>query len=237
MTENQTIGDIVSKDIRTASVFKKYGLDFCCGGGKKLITVCEEKGVNLPDLLTDLEFVTHNSNTTIDYRGMPLDDLVDYIFDKHHQYIYEFGPITAEFVNKVARVHGERNPETVEIAKVFNQLLAELHHHMMKEEQVLFPYIKNLMKMDKGEEGIFITRQFVSYPIRVMGIEHENAGSILRKLKELSDNYEPPVNACNTYRAAYANLNDMENDIHLHIHLENNILFPKTISLESKIIG
>jgi regulator of cell morphogenesis and NO signaling len=185
--------------------------------------------------MNEINQIMSGSDPEVDFQSMSLGDLVDHIFEKHHKYIYENGPITAQFVNKVAHVHGERHPETVEVAKVYNELLSELNHHMMKEENVLFPYVKSLLVLET--ERIDSKRPFVAHPIRVMEMEHDLAGEMLKKLSDLTSGFTPPVDACNTYKAAYSNLKALEDDIHFHIHLENNILFPKAIELESKLIG
>ena len=227
--KEKTVGEIVSDDIRTATVFKKHGLDFCCGGGEKLEIACNNKGANLDKIVSDLELVLNDEKLPIDYQSMSLDELVDYIYNNHHKFIYENGQVTAEFINKVARVHGERHPETIEIAKLYNDLMQDLHQHMMKEERILFPYIKQMV------QNSYSNSAFVNGPISVMVGEHETAGDILKKMSDLSGGFESPADGCNTYRAAYANLKAMEDDIHLHIHLENNILFPKAILLEEKL--
>lgn len=231
MIKEKTIGQIVKDDIRTANVFKKHGLDFCCGGGKTIQSACAENEVDLAELLHDIDAVLVRSESVEDYQSMKLDVLIDHIYDNHHKYIYKHGQVTAEFIKKVAHVHGERHPETVEIAKLYNEFLSDLHQHMMKEEQILFPAIKRML----FEPGSFDT--FINGPISVMQMEHENAGNILKKMNALSGDYKPPADGCNTYRAAYANLKDMEDDIHLHIHLENNILFPKAIELEEQLLA
>ncbi len=235
MNDQKTVGELVTEDIRTATVFKKFGIDFCCGGGKAIQEACEEKGANYDNLMAEINQIMSGSDPDVDFQSMPLGELVDHIFDKHHKYIYENGPITTQFVNKVAHVHGERHPETVEVAKVYNELLSELNHHMMKEENVLFPYVKSLLAAEADESNT--TRPFVAHPIRVMEMEHDLAGEMLKKLNDLTSGYTPPSDACNTYKAAYANLKALEDDVHFHIHLENNILFPKAIELESKLIG
>jgi regulator of cell morphogenesis and NO signaling len=229
MIQEQTVADIVTQDIRTATIFKKYGIDFCCGGGKKLELACSEKGVYVKNLITELELVMSKGNEELDFQTMALDELIEYIYEKHHLYIYENGPITAQFVDKVAHVHGSRHPETLEIAQTYNLLMKDLHQHMMKEERILFPYIKQMVQQSQSNGS------FVNGPISVMMAEHDTAGDLLKKLNKLTSNYLPPADACNTYRASFANLKEMENDIHFHIHLENNILFPKAIELESKL--
>lgn len=230
MMKEKTVGEIVSNDIRTATVFKKHGLDFCCGGGEKLEAACQNKGADLESIVTDLELVMSDEKSSDDFQTMPLDKLVDHIFNTHHQFIYENGPITAEFINKVARVHGERHPETIEVARLFNNLFAELQQHMMKEEQILFPYIKQMVEQSNSNGA------FVNGPISVMMAEHDTAGEILKKMNALANRYEPPADGCNTYRAAYANIKALEDDIHMHIHLENNILFPRALELEESLL-
>ncbi len=231
MIKEKTVGEIVSDDIRTATVFKKHGLDFCCGGGEKLETACQNKGADLEAIVADLELVLSDEKSSDDFKSMALDKLVGHIFNTHHQFIYENGPITAEFINKVARVHGERHPETVEVANLFNELMQDLHQHMMKEEQILFPYIKQMVEQSQSNGA------FVNGPISVMMTEHDTAGEILKKMNALANGYEPPADGCNTYRAAYANIQALEDDIHLHIHLENNILFPKALKLEESFLN
>ncbi len=231
MIKEKTVGEIVSDNIGTANVFKKYGLDFCCGGGEKLEAACRNKGANFDEIVTELELVLNDDKSTRNYQSMQLDDLVNHIFETHHKYIYENGPITIEFINKVARVHGKRHPETVEVAKLYNVLLAELQQHMMKEEQILFPHIKQMVNSSSSHDA------FVNGPISVMIAEHDSAGDILKKMSELSSGYRTPADGCNTYRAAYANLKALEDDIHMHIHLENNILFPKALELEESLLG
>jgi len=230
MIEEKTIGEIVAEDIRTANVFNQYGLDFCCGGGKTVHAACAEKGINPEELLNSIRSVTDSTAPVEQFMEMSLDKLIDHIYDQHHLYIYKHGKPTAEFINKVARVHGERHPETIEIAKLYNDLLADLNQHMMKEEQILFPAIKRIVT-ESGNFG-----SFINGPITVMKMEHDNAGEILKKMDQLSNSYSLPEDACNTYRAAYSNLKALEDNIHVHIHLENNILFPKALSLEEQLM-
>jgi len=230
-----TIGSIVAEDIRVASIFQKYGLDFCCGGNKTLQVACLAQDIDIESIISELNEVNKIEGEKIDYQSLELDELVTYIIQTHHRYINEKGPITAQFIEKVAHVHGERHHETVEIARIFKELLSELGPHMMKEEKVLFPYIMNLVKMEKGEISSSSFRQFVSNPIRVMMMEHDKAGDMLKSIKKISNNYSVPVDACNTYKAAFSNLQEMSDDIILHIHLENNILFPKAVKLEENL--
>ncbi len=228
--KQKTVGQIVLEDIKTAVIFEKYGLDFCCGGGEKLEVACSNKGINVDDVITDLNEATHHKTSLADFQEIPLDELVDYIEKRHHSYIYKNAKPSAEFIQKVARVHGERHPETLEIATLYIDLMDELHRHMMKEEKILFPYIKGMVQQPTNNGA------FINAPISVMEIEHDDAGVILKKLSELSNGYVAPADGCNTYKAAYASIKAMQEDIHLHIHLENNILFPKARKLEEQVI-
>ena len=227
--KDKTVGEIVSDDIRTANVFKKYGLDFCCGGGEKLKIACSDKNINIDDLMADLKVAIKDEKLLMDFQKMPLDKLVDYIFQKHHTFIYENARPTAEFIQKVASVHGANYPETIEISTLYMSLMDELHSHMMKEERILFPYIKQLVQQPVNNGA------FINGPISVMMTEHDQAGTILKKMNSLSNNYQAPSDGCNTFKAAYASIKSMEEDIYLHIHLENNILFPKALELEEKL--
>ncbi len=230
-----TISEIVADDIRTATVFKKHGLDFCCGGNKTLKDACDENNIGIDDLLESLQNAKLSSESSIDFQKMELDKLLDHIVDRHHKYIYDVGPHTLQFIKKVANVHGENHPETKEVAMIFMNLMSELHHHMMKEEQILFPYIRNLIKMFNGEVDTQNFREFIGNPVRMMLLEHDQAGDMLKKINELTSNFTLPEGACNTFRASYANLKEMEDDIMLHIHLENNVIFPRSIALEKQI--
>ena len=155
----------------------------------------------------------------------------------HHKYVADNIPLLREFTAKVARVHGEAHPEVVEIARLFEAVAAELEQHMMKEENILFPYIKQLAQADSSRQITPPPFGTVGNPIRMMEMEHENAGNILKKIGELSGGFVPPPDACNTYRVSYLKLREFEADLHQHIHLENNILFPKAIELESRLLG
>jgi regulator of cell morphogenesis and NO signaling len=227
--KDKKIGEIVTIDIKTAVIFEKYGLDFCCGGGQTLEQACISKGVDIEVIISDINKLSNKDMTLQDFESMPLDELVDYIKKTHHKYIYENAQPSAEFIQKVANVHGERHPETIEIAKLYIDLLDELHQHMMKEEQILFPYIRRMVQ-EPTNNGAFING-----PISVMETEHDEAGIILKKISKLSNDYEAPADGCNTYKAAYSSIKAMQEDIHLHIHLENNILFPKARKLEEQI--
>lgn len=225
--QNQTVGSIVAADYRTAVVFKEYGIDFCCGGGKSLGDTCVSKGIPVDQISRHLESVQVQStiSDTPDFNSWSLFLLSTYIEEKHHAYVRQLLPKIGEFALKVARVHGQRHPETVEIWTRWDALAADLSAHLLKEERILFPYVRQL---DKGatEPAPFGS---VANPVAVMMQEHESAGELMQEIRELSNQFTPPDDACVTYKVLYQLLQDFETDLHQHIHLENNLLFPKAI--------
>lgn len=238
MKENQIIGELVAKDYRTASVFKKYSIDFCCQGNRTIQEACVKKNIDSKKVLEDLDSMMQaNSESTTDYQSWPLDLLADYIEKKHHRYVQEKTLEIQPYLDKICNVHGERHPELFEIKEEFNASAVELAAHMKKEELILFPFIRKMTKAKlentKVDAAHFGT---VKNPIQMMMDEHTVEGNRFRKIEELSNNYTPPQDACNTYRVSFALLKEFEQDLHLHIHLENNILFPKAIEIEKELI-
>jgi regulator of cell morphogenesis and NO signaling len=229
-----TIGAIVAEDYRKAEVFKKYGLDFCCGGGKSVETACQEKNLSIEELIRDLEAKDDGIIETSDsFNTMDLDLLVDHILKTHHVYVSENIPLIREFSQKVAKVHGAASPEVIEIDRIFNNLGEELGMHMHKEEFMLFPFIIKIAESDRLGYPL-PAPQFgsIANPVNMMEHEHVNAGDAIEKIKTLSNNYSPPEYACTTYRVLYAKLKEFEEDLNRHIHLENNILFPRAKQME-----
>lgn len=234
--ENNIIGELVAQDYRAASVFKKYGIDFCCQGNRTIQDACEAKNIDASSVLVDLNEANKASTaSSIDYQSWPLDLLVDYIEKKHHRYVEDKTQEIKPYLDKICRVHGGRHPELLEINNLFNEAAGELAAHMKKEELILFPFIRKIAKA-KQENAKLEAPHFgtVENPIQMMMHEHNTEGERFRKIENLSDNYTPPLDACNTYRVTFALLKEFEADLHLHIHLENNILFPKAIELEKK---
>lgn len=238
ITDQNIIGEVVAQDYRTASVFKNYGIDFCCNGNRTIKDACESENVAINKLLEDLQLkLQENTNATVNYNSWPLDLMADYVEKKHHRYVEEKIQEITTFLNKIVRVHGERHPELIEIEKLFQETTGELTAHMKKEELILFPFIRNLVKAQNNKETI-VPPAFgsVQNPVAMMMQDHDNEGIRFRKIASLSQNYTPPSDACNTYRVTYAMLKEFEEDLHLHIHLENNILFPKAIELEKTLL-
>lgn len=235
--ENQIIGELVAQDYRTASVFKSNGIDFCCKGNRSIKDACESQNMGPDSLIKELEkVVIAQENQSTDYQSWPLDLLADYIEKKHHRYVVSKTQEIMPYLDKICAVHGALHPELFEIKEQFNASAGELAQHMKKEEIILFPFIRKMVKAQsdglKVDVPLFGT---VQNPVEMMMEEHETEGDRFRKIAKLSDNYTPPQEACNTYRVTFALLNEFENDLHLHIHLENNILFPKAIEMEKAL--
>lgn len=234
-TQNKTIGEMVAQDYRTAAVFKKHKIDFCCKGNRSIQQVCEEKKLDVNMLTEELDSVTKPmESNVIDFNSWPMDLLTDYIEKKHHRYVEENIPVLLQYLNKLCKVHGPQHPELFEINREFNECAGALSAHMKKEELVLFPYIRKMVKtMLARQEMGQAPFGTVENPIHMMMHEHDTEGERFRRIALLSNDYTPPADACNTYRVAYNLLKEFENDLHNHIHLENNILFPKAVKTES----
>ncbi|MEC3966389.1 iron-sulfur cluster repair di-iron protein [Flagellimonas halotolerans] len=234
-TLDKTIGQMVAEDYRTAQIFKNHKIDFCCKGNRTLQEVAEKKGLDLDSLVQELDTVQNqNQSDQPDFKTWPLDLLADYIEKKHHRYVEQQIPILKQYLTKLCKVHGERHPELHEIFEHFNASAGELAMHMKKEELVLFPWIRKMVSGPTNEQPHFGT---VKNPIKMMMEEHDNEGERFRKIAELSHDYTPPADACNTYRVAFSLLQEFEEDLHRHIHLENNILFPKAEILENNVLS
>jgi len=237
ITKNFNIGELVAIDYRTAPIFKKHGIDFCCNGNRSIADACDSKNINSEELIAKLQqAVSQSNNSSIDYQSWPLDLLADYIEKTHHRYVESrVGEITP-FLQKVARVHGERHPELYEVEELFAAAAGQLAAHMKKEELMLFPAIRRMVKAQQsGEAYVLPPFGTIQNPIAVMNEEHDTEGERFRKIAELTNNYEPPADGCKTYRVTFELLKEFEEDLHLHIHLENNILFPKSIELEKSL--
>lgn len=240
--KDSNVGAIVAQDYRAAAVFKKYGIDFCCNGNIPLSDACQEHKIDLAQIENELQDVLsttgQKADNVTDYKAWPLDLLADYIEKKHHRYVNEQIPLIQGYLEKICSVHGGRHPELHQIKELFNESVGEFTMHMKKEELMLFPFVRKMMQAGSaGNKPLTIPFGTVQSPIRMMMHEHDAEGERFRKMRHLSDNYALPHDACNTYRVTYALLDAFESDLHLHIHLENNILFPGAIALEDKLAG
>lgn len=235
--DNLTIAEIVVKDFRTAPVFKSFGIDFCCKGNRGLDAVCQKQNINKEALIEKLESVMKlPDKNNIDFKLWDLDLLIDYIEKKHHRFINTKSEEIFPFLEKVVRVHGEKHKELYEIEDEFKKSIENLKSHMFKEENVLFPYIKKLVTSQLKKEILSVPHfSTLKNPISQMLNDHEEEGDRFGKISELTNGFVPPLDACNTFKVTYALIQEFENDLHKHIHLENNILFPRAIKLEEEL--
>lgn len=236
--ENKTISEIVAEDYRTAKIFESYKIDFCCNGNKNFKDVIDTKKLDSEKIINELNSIKNkNNNSAMDYNSMPLDLLADYIEKKHHRYIEERTPDLKQYLAKLCNVHGDNHPELFEINRQFNESAGELAMHMKREELILFPYIRKMAAVIQKNEKINPPPfGSVENPIQAMMSEHEIEGERFKKISQITNNYTVPDDGCNTYRVTFSLLKEFEEDLHLHIHLENNILFPKAIEYEQKLI-
>lgn len=235
---DETLGQIAAKDLRKAQVFKKYGLDFCCGGKKTVKEACAEKGLDVTRVEQELQNEDKRpASRPLPYGDWPLDFLADYIVNTHHSYTRKNLPDIRTYAEKVMKVHANTHPELLRIRQLVEEINEELTAHLFKEEKVLFPYIKKLVTAKNNTESV-LAEAFgaVQNPISRMELEHELVGKNLAEIRQLSNNYFLPADACASYSLLYRMLDEFEEDLHLHIHLENNILFPKALEIEKQLI-
>lgn len=239
ITENHVVGELVAQEYRTAAVFKAFKIDFCCKGNRTIAEVCNKTGIDAPHLIKELTNVLQTSAANVDnanFNSWPPDLLIDYIEKKHHRYVRAKIQEIIPYLTKVASVHGETHPNLPIIRELFLQTAHNLTEHMMKEENVLFPYIRTMT--NAIETGSDFAEPFfgsVQNPIAMMHHEHNDEGERFRQISQLTNDYNPPQYACNTFRVTFALLKEFEEDLHQHIHLENNVLFPKAIELENHL--
>ena len=237
---NITIGEIVKTNYKTSDVFKKYGIDFCCGGNQSIAKVCEASNIDEKHLMDEVNKILNTTKEEgLPYDEWPIDLLASYVQKVHHKYVEQNIPVITGYLDKIVQVHGKHHPELLEIRELFKGCAGELTMHMKKEEFMIFPYVQKLTKLQENPSSPWQQPTFgsIENPINQMEDEHTNEGERFRKIIALSNNYTPPEGACNTYIVTFQKLREFENDLHLHIHLENNILFPKAIALEKSLLA
>lgn len=229
----KSLAQIVNNNHRAAGIFEKYNLDFCCKGKRTLEQACTENEINVEQVLADLDQTGqgNNSVTPFNHESLSLSQLSDYIVNTHHSYVKKEMPAILGYLQKVAAKHGERHPEMLKVFELFAAIKEEMEQHMQKEEFILFPRIHETERIKKEGKEIIINSSYLLSPITIMEQEHDHAGSMMAEIKKLTNNYEPPVDACTTFRLSFAALQAFEIDLHQHVHLENNILFPKALHL------
>ena len=233
----ETLGEIAVKDLRKAEVFKKYGLDFCCGGKKTVQQACAEKGLDVTKVEEELRLADKNPMARpLPYNDWSIDFLADYIVNTHHSYVKNTLPDLRTYAAKLAQVHGSRHPELLPIQEAVEEINKEMSEHMVKEEVVLFPFIKELVSAKSSGRSLQPANfGSVENPIHMMEHEHETVGGLLEQVRTMSNNYQLPDDACATYGLFYKMMEEFESDLHIHVHLENNILFPKALKMEKEI--
>jgi len=230
----KSLAQIVNDNHKAASVFEKYDLDFCCKGKRSLQDACIEKSLPVEKLLSELQAVNDNCEVPVDFQKMTLTQLADYIVTKHHAYVKAEMPQIFSYLQKVATKHGDRHPEMRKVFELFSVIKSEMEEHMDKEELILFPRIEVAEEGALAEKTANMNVFYIQHPIQMMEAEHEKAGQLMTEIRELTGNYTPPNDACTTYRLSFAELRAFESDLHQHVHLENNILFPRAIELFQK---
>ncbi len=235
---NTIVGDIVKVNFKTAQVFEKNKIDFCCGGGISLEDACKEASIDMTALIPELEALVGMNDPDSKYiDGLELNELSDYIEKRHHTFVRENIPFLLEKLQKLCEVHGENHSELFEIKELFQGAAENLSAHMQKEEVILFPYIRKMVQHKK--ENIPAGAEFgqILQPIQVMEQEHEVEGERFKTISRLTQNYTCPPDGCATFQVTYKTLQDFETDLHRHIHLENNILFKKALILEKELVN
>lgn len=232
-TLDTSVREIVAEDFRAAAVFERFGIDFCCGGRRTLREACRDRKINPLDVLMEVSAACERRDqATPRFADWPTDALIAYIVAHHHAYVRRALPVIVAHTRKVAASHGDARPELKQIAAVFEEVADEMNAHMAKEEGVLFPYINKLaVAVSLGESVPAAAFGTVEKPIAVMEHEHDDAGRSMDLIRELSRNYTLPDGACTTYSTCFQELEEFERDLHVHVHLENNVLFPKARAL------
>lgn len=241
ITATHTVRELAVTMPGATRVFERMGIDYCCGGGSTLADACNKFHVPIEEIVRSLEEAGRSGQSgddAINWQTEPLTDLCSYIVDKHHVFTRQELERLEKLLDKVSSRHGENHPELSQLQTLFLALKQDLLPHMLKEEQVLFPYI-NLMEAAVTNHSNIPTPFFatVQNPVRMMMNEHDTVGDLLRQMRAISGNYVPPPDACISYQTLYQALAEFEADLHQHIHLENNILFPRAVEMEAQAEG
>ena len=221
----KTLGELVAENPSRSRLFERLGLDYCCGGRRTLGHACEDKQISLDEVVSQLKSESDISTVGGNPAELPISALADHIEETHHAYLTQELPRISGLLEKVVKAHGRTHPFLIELQQAYEPFRDELEQHMFKEEQVLFPWIRQIDSAPVAEQ-----RPALSGPISVMEAEHESAGEALEGFRHLTNNYQAPEDACGTFRALYDALATLEKDMHQHVHLENNVLFPRALT-------
>lgn len=234
LSPETTVGEFVAQRPALSRLFERLGIDYCCGGKRPLAQACRERGLDPGTVFAMLEAAVAPAAPAgeVDAASMSLTELADHIEETHHAYLKHEMPRLRHLALRVANAHGQRLPWTNQLAQVVEGFVRELQSHMMKEEQILFPMVRQI---DAAEEAPEFHCGSLANPIRVMEAEHREAGDALATMRTLTSDYTPPPDACNTFRALLDGLKQLEADMHQHVHKENNILFPRALEREAAL--
>ncbi|OIR12922.1 iron-sulfur cluster repair protein YtfE [mine drainage metagenome] len=221
----ETLKNIALEHHEVIPVLEKYSLDFCCRGSKTLADACTEKNISVETIVEEMEQSTSSAKPQMPFTEMNSEQLISYILIHHHFYVKNAIPTINTHLEKVVAKHGDRYPHMKKILQLFTAVSDELLPHMQKEELILFPRIKELFRAVQNQQHLAFPSNFIDGPINVMEAEHDNAGQLMFTIRELTNNYTAPETACTTHRVCLEELKTFENDLHQHVHLENNILF------------
>lgn len=233
---NTSVGEVVRANFKTARIFEKYGIDFCCSGGQSIAQACDRAQLDPKELIIEVEStLQQNDREAAWYEKMALDKLCELIVDRHHSYVRETIPFLQAKLQKLCEAHGTNHPELFDVQELFGQTAGNLIMHMQKEELVLFPFVNQLVQLQKTGAKLEAGVNSVLEPISQMEAEHKAEGDRFALIAKFTNNYTVPSDGCNTYRVTFQTLQEFEEDLHLHIHLENNLLFKKAAFLESEL--
>jgi regulator of cell morphogenesis and NO signaling len=231
-----TLGEIVKENYKAAAVLERFSLDFCCNGNRNFQDACKSANADPDQVIHQLRELETRSDDGLKFDTWSLNKLIDYILQRHHAYIGEKAPQIKGYLDKICRVHGERHPELLEVRTIFSEVAGEMTVHMKKEELMLFPFIRRMERaQNTGELVQSPLFKSVNFPVELMQTDHAEEGAKLARIAGLTNHYKIPSDACNSFEVTYQLLDEFEKDLHMHIHLENNILFPKAILLENKL--
>jgi regulator of cell morphogenesis and NO signaling len=234
LATDKTVRELAVEVPGATRVFEKMGIDYCCGGRRSLADACAIAGVTFEDVQLELTDASRPQENEPNFQTATLEEIMDHIVRKHHSFTrLEIGRLNA-LLEKVCLAHGENHPELFRINVLFRELGADLETHMTKEERVLFPYVTRMEAATKQDLPLFRPPfGTVANPVHMMMVEHDRAGELLKEIRALSSDYVPPFDGCMSYQALYTAFAELEKDLHQHIHLENNILFPRAVEMES----
>lgn len=230
---DKTVGELVTEDFRIAAVFEKHDIDFCCGGQERLGVICRDKSLDPATILEEIEAVQNSPvERGHNYATWELSFLADYIINTHHSYLNENTGQIAAYARKIAEVHGVQHPEVTKIATIFDKIAADMAAHLREEEEILFPTVKRIEAAIKaGNAPAENDRETIQTSLEKLHLEHESIGEAVHAIRHLAKDYAIPEGVCNTFVVTYRKFKEFEDDLHKHVHLENNILFPKAAQL------